>query len=334
MINRRRFLKACCGGAAFGLASGLGRLPAFAQSAPDYKALVAIFLFGGNDGNNLIVPNDDAGYASYARARSGLALPRASLLPIQPRTGSRAYGLHPSMPKLRAQFAAQRAALVANVGTLVQPLTRDQAVNGSAPMPANLLSHEDQQIQWQTAQLGMAQDTGWGGMMAERLRRLSPTAKFPPVVTLAGASPFCDAVETRSAAISSDGSSTFAGIDPNDGSPLAAAMRDMLAADTGQELVRLSSDRTATAFSDAKILADALATAPPLATPFPATDLGQQLLQIARVIQVRQALGLNRQVFFASLDGFDTHGDQLATQGPLRSTPSSPPPPSWGCRTR
>jgi len=317
MINRRKFLKACCGGAAFGLASGLGRFPAFAQSAPDYKALVAIFLFGGNDGNNLIVPNDDAGYASYARSRSGLALPRGSLLPIQPRSGGRAYGLHPSLPKLRAHFAAQRAALVANVGTLVQPLTRDQAVNGSAPMPSNLLSHEDQQIQWQTAQLGPVQDSGWGGMVAGRLRGLSPAAKYPPVVTLAGTSPFCDAPETRSAAIATDGSTPIAGIDPNDGSPLAAAMKDLLAADTGQDLVRLASDRTATAFGDAKILAGALAALPPLTTQFPVTDLGQQLLQIARVIQARQALGLNRQVLFASLDGFDTHGDQLATQGPL-----------------
>jgi uncharacterized protein (DUF1501 family) len=180
-----------------------------------------------------------------------------------------------------------------------------------------LLSHEDQQIQWQTAQLGTVQDSGWGGMVAGRLRSLSPGAKYPPVVTLAGTSPFCDAPETRSAAIATDGSTPIAGIDPNDGSPLAAAMKDLLAADTGQDLVRLASDRTAAAFGDAKILADALAALPPLTTQFPATDLGQQLLQIARVIQARQALGLNRQVFFASLDGFDTHGDQLATQGPL-----------------
>ncbi len=153
--------------------------------------------------------------------------------------------------------------------------------------------------------------------MAGRLQQLSPLAKFPPAVTLAGASPFCDAPEIRSAAVSSDGTTPITGIDPNDGSPLAAAMKDLLAADTAQELVRLASQRTATAFGDAKILAEALAAAPPLATQFPATDLGQQLLQIARVTQVRQILGLNRQVFFASIDGFDTHGDQLATQGPL-----------------
>src|SRR5258708_18361873 len=157
-FSRRSLLKTCCTGAAFGLASGLGRWSALAQTAPDYKALVAIFLFGGNDANNLLVPNDDAGYAAYARARSILALPRNTLLPIQPRGGGRAYGLHPSLPKLQALFAAQKAALVANVGTLVQPLTRDQALSDGAPLPPHLLSHEDQQLQRQSPRPGMQQE--------------------------------------------------------------------------------------------------------------------------------------------------------------------------------
>jgi uncharacterized protein (DUF1501 family) len=316
-FSRRGFLKTCCTGAAFGLASGLGRWSALAQTAPDYKALVAIFLFGGNDANNMIVPNDDAGYASYSRARSMLALPRNTLLPIQPRSGGRAYGLHPSFPKLQALFSAQKAALIANVGTLVQPLTRNQALSDGAPVPSNLLSHEDQQLQWQTAQLGGGHETGWGGQVADRLRSLSPDAKFPPIVTLAGANLFCEGQEARAAAVSSDGTTPIAGIDPNDGSPLATAMQELLAEDNGQELLRLSSGRTQTAFTDAKTLAGALAGTPLPTTLFPATDLGQQLLQIARVIQVRQALGLRRQVFFAAIDGFDTHGDQLASQGPL-----------------
>jgi uncharacterized protein (DUF1501 family) len=316
-FSRRSLLKTCCTGAAFGLASGLGRWSALAQTAPDYKALVAIFLFGGNDSNNLIVPNDDAGYAAYGRARSILALPRNTLLPIQPRSGGPAYGLHPSLPKVQALFGAQKAALVANVGTLVQPLTRDQAMSDGAPLPQNLLSHEDQQLQWQTAQLGGIQESGWGGLVADRLRPLSPDAKFPPIVTLAGANLFCEGAEARAAAVASDGTTPIAGIDPNDGSPLAAAMQELLAEDTGQELLRLASGRTQTAFADAKTLAAALAGSPGVITQFPATDVGQQLLQIARVIQVRQALGLNRQVFFASIDGFDTHSDQLNSQGPL-----------------
>lgn len=316
-FSRRSILKTCCTGAAFGLASGLGRWSALAQTAPDYKALVAIFLFGGNDANNLLVPNDDPGYAAYARARSILALPRNALLPIQPRSGGRAYGLHPSLPKLQALFTAQKAALVANVGTLVQPLTRDQALSDGAPLPPNLLSHEDQQLQWQSAQLVRTQEAGWGGQVADRLQPLSPDARFPPIVTLAGANLFCEGQEARAAALASDGTTPIAGIDPNDGSPLASAMQELLAEDTGQELLRLASGRTQTAFTDAKTLASALAGTPPPAAQFPATDLGQQLLQIARVMQVRQSLGLRRQVFFAAMDGFDTHGDQLATQGTL-----------------
>ena len=323
MSSRRDLLKACCGGLAFGLASRLGRFEALAQglsTPPDYKALVAVFLFGGNDGNNLVIPNDDAGYAAYARARPALALPRGSLLPIQPSSGGRAYGLHPALPRLQALFAAKQAAILANVGTLVRPVTRDEALAGGAELPANLLSHEDQQLQWQTAQLTHAQESGWGGLAAGRLQGLSPQARFPPVVTLAGANIFCDSPEVRSAAVSLDGASAIPGIDPNDGSPLATALQQLLAADTGTELVRAASATSRTAFADAKVLADAQAFAPPLATAFPDSDLARQLQQVARVIQVREALGLRRQVFFVALDGFDTHSDQLAQQRALFAT--------------
>ncbi len=323
MRSRRDFLKALGGGLTFGLASSLGRFEALAQGAPgpsDYKALVAVFLFGGNDGNNLLVPNDDAGYASYARARPAIALPRGALLPIQPASGGRAFGLHPSMPGLQSLFAARHAALVANVGTLVRPLTRAQSQADGAPLPFNLLSHEDQQLQWQTAQLLRSPESGWGALAAERLQALSPQARFPPVVTVAGANIFCESPEVRSAAVSADGSSAIAGIDPNDGSPLALAMQQLLSLDNDLELVRAASATTRTAYTDAKVLAAAQASATPLATPFPDSDLGRQLQQVARVIQVREALGLRRQVFFVALDGFDTHSDQLAQQRILFAT--------------
>src|SRR5260370_17685600 len=103
-------------------------------------------------------------------------------------------------------------------------------------MPPNLLSHEDQPLQWQTAQLGPVQDSGWGGLMAGRLQQLSPLAKFPPAVTLAGASPFCDAPEIRSAAVSSDGTTPITRIDPHDGPPLHPATQDFLAPDPAHDL--------------------------------------------------------------------------------------------------
>ena len=108
--SRRSFLKLGAGGLAFGLGR-FGLLNAHAAAGPDYKALVGLFLFGGNDGNNLLVPNDTAGYADYQRARPVLALPRAQLLPIQPRSVATPFGLHPRLGRLQALFASQRLAI-------------------------------------------------------------------------------------------------------------------------------------------------------------------------------------------------------------------------------
>jgi uncharacterized protein (DUF1501 family) len=147
-MNKRQFLKT---GAAFGLSSGLtpfGQLSALAQSVPgdDYRALVCLFMFGGNDSNNLLIPYEPAEHARYARARSNLALGRDSLLPIAPsNTGGMRYGLHPAMPGLQALVNAGQASFVANLGTLVRPTTKADIQANRVPLPLNLYSHSDQQ---------------------------------------------------------------------------------------------------------------------------------------------------------------------------------------------
>jgi uncharacterized protein (DUF1501 family) len=313
-------LKLGFSGIAFGLAGGFGRfgqMNAYAASATDYKALVGLFLFGGNDGNNLIVPNDDARYGDYQRARAGLALPRAQLLPIQPRSVSTPFGLHPRLGRLQSLFAAQKLAVAANVGTLERPVTRANVLEG-APVPPDLLSHEDQQLQWQAAEPLGGRGSGWGGRLVDRLQLLSPSAKFPPAASLAGASLFCEGARSGSAALPTDGASVLAGIDPtNLADPRVAALQQMLSFDSGLKLVQSANAGMLNALRDARTLSAALASAPALATRFPDSDLGRQLQQIARVISVRGELGLQRQIFFAALDGFDTHADQLAAQNQL-----------------
>jgi len=321
LLTRRNLLRFGSGALAYSFArnlGGFGLANAYAQAAaPDYKALVAIFLFGGNDGNNTLVPIDNTGYSAYARARSLLALPRASLLPIQPGNIAQPYGLHPALPKMQSLFNARKAALVANVGTLLRPLTRAQAQADGAPLPFNLLSHIDQQTQWQTAQLSQPVDTGWGGLIAERLQTLSPTASYPPAVTLAGASAFCEGERIHAASVGTDGASALDGVNPSDGSPLSTALQQLLAFDSGLTLIQAASGRTSTALAEARTLGQAFVGAPALTTAFPASELGLQLQQVARIIQARGRLGLQRQVFFAALDGFDTHSRQLPDQAAL-----------------
>ena len=326
MTTRRQILQLGLGGLALGAAGSLlpfRRAAAFARSAAatDYRALVALFLYGGNDANNLIVPADDAGYRSYSAARRGLALRREALLPIQPASGAAPYGLHPSFPKLAGHFAARRLSIVANVGTQVSPVRRADVLAGGAPLPVNLLSHEDQQIQWQSAQLQYSAETGWGALIGDRVQGMSPDARYPALVTAGGSSLFVEGGLGRSAAVSGAGSTLLAGLDANDATdPRSQALRDILADAAQPVLAQQASAGMSTALRDGKTLADALAATPALTTQFPDSDLGRQLGQIARVMQVRSVLGLRRQVFFASLDGFDTHSDQLRQQEALYAT--------------
>src|SRR5271155_5745995 len=151
--SRRDFMRlTCCSAATAAMVSGLskfGLVSALAQASTSYKALVCIFLFGGNDANNLVVPIDTAGYANYQTIRANLALSQASLLPLQ--IGGQAnFGLHPNLPELQALFNTSKSlALLANVGTLVQPTTQ-QNYQSFQNLPENLFSHSDQQDQWQT----------------------------------------------------------------------------------------------------------------------------------------------------------------------------------------
>jgi uncharacterized protein (DUF1501 family) len=163
--SRREFLArtSCAALGAAALSSGLekfGLVSALAETnAPsDYRALVCIFLDGGNDGNNTLVPLDATSYAAYsgARASSGLAIAQGALLPITPSSLGTSYGLHPSLPELQGLFNAGRLAVVANVGPLVQPLTRTEYRNG-APRPYQLFSHSDQVAQWHTSRADMRQ---------------------------------------------------------------------------------------------------------------------------------------------------------------------------------
>ena len=144
-FNRRSFIQLASLAAA-GSALGLrpfGVMNALAQTSPDYKALVCVFLFGGNDANNTIIPFDTGGYANYASLRGPLALAQNTLLPLTP---APTFALNPNLPDIQALFNSKNAALVTNVGTLVTPLTKAQYQTTGSVVPTNLFSHPDQQL--------------------------------------------------------------------------------------------------------------------------------------------------------------------------------------------
>jgi uncharacterized protein (DUF1501 family) len=314
---------ACCSAATASLVAGLskfGLVSALAQGTTDYKALVCIFLFGGNDSNNMIVPID-AGYANYQKNRANLALSQAALLPLQI-GGAANFGLHPNLTELQALFNNQKVlAVLNNVGTLVQPTTRQQYQSHNG-LPQNLFSHSDQQNQWQTTQLNGIQNAGWAGKVADKLQpTFNSGALFPPILSLAGSTIFSTGITSRPFTMSPGTTPGLSGIDSSAVSQARfLGVQQLLTFDTGISLVQATSTVTGQAIQESRVLANALKNLPAIQTPFPANNgLASQLKQVAQVIAARSALGIGRQIFFCSAGGFDTHSDQINTQGGLYS---------------
>ena len=290
---------------------GIGALAA-AAGPTDYRALVCIFLFGGNDANNTVIPVD--GYAAYAAARGALAVPQAQLLSIGVPSAGATFGFHPNLARLRTLWQTRRLAVVANVGPLVTPLTRAQYQSKSSPKPYQLFSHSDQQTEWQSGYATGPIPTGWGGRLADAVQA-SPSG-FPTIASIAGLTLF--SLGTRSSPVSLPAAPTALnralalqrGDDANTGSAFRQLL-DLGAASTSPLLVQEAADVGRRLLADGK----ALSTDPPITTAFPNTSLGNQLKQAAKLMALRDALGLKRQIFFCSIGGFDTHSSQGVTGG-------------------
>jgi uncharacterized protein (DUF1501 family) len=321
-MKRRTFLAhtgALAGSAALGQ---LGLLAANAASASDYKALVCVFLYGGNDANNMIVPLDTAGYANYATTRSYLALPQAQLLPLDAGAGAPLYGLHPALPGLQALWAAGNMAIVANVGTLVQPLTKAQYLSTSTIKPESLFSHIDQQHQWQASiSSTSSSNSGWGGRLTDQLASLNAGSSVPPMISTGGNNLFVTGAASQALVIPTSGSF---GLNSYSSSATdtarLAALQQLLNVDQSDNLVQAAQAVMTSALASSAVLNPILTSSnATLAARFGALtgNFAAQLLAIAKVIQASGTLGASRQVFLVTLGSFDTHTDQLNTQQTL-----------------
>src|SRR5262245_43682012 len=173
MMSRRRFLQVSAG---LGLVAGLGGLR-IAQ-ASDYRALVCVFMFGGNDGHNVVVPLNGTQYSAYQSARDALALPPAQLLPINdPTLGP--FGLHYALPELQALFTQGKLAIVANTGVLAQPTAFRNLSDPNFQLPINLRSHSDQVVMMQTGFTNAGGSSGWGGRTLDGLQAYNSATSFP-----------------------------------------------------------------------------------------------------------------------------------------------------------
>ncbi|MCU0774566.1 MAG: DUF1501 domain-containing protein [Ideonella sp.] len=328
-LRRGAALAAAVGGA--GLAPLL--LAPRTAHAADYKALVCVFLYGGNDGLNTIVPTDATRHGQYSAVRGGLALPRSSLVDL---AGS-SYGVHPSLAALEPLWRAGRVAALMNVGPLVAPLTKAEfrsAPPNSALLPDNLYSHSDQQVLWETASGDAFTRTGWGGRASDVLATLNP------VISVGGNGRFGNALQRTPLVLPGPGS-TFGvhGLQPQDlgWAPVAArkaAMDALFAAPQDAALAEVYAQMqrealTVSARLGGLVQRQVAVGGGAIDTAFAplvggdgriGTDLGRQLFQIAKLIEGNATVQGNRQIFFAQIDGFDTHGNQAVTAAPTTGT--------------
>jgi uncharacterized protein (DUF1501 family) len=340
MISRRQLLeRAGAAGlaAGMGLATALQSFPARAADVSGYKALVCIYLGGGQDCHDFILPYDQNSYTRYAQIRQLLlqsyadhegrtpdtcSRARGNLLELQlanPIPGStRGFALSPNYPLLHGLFHSGKAAVVANVGPLTRHITRAAYVDNSIPKPLRLFSHNDQTSTWQSFQVEGAQ-IGWGGRFADVA--LASGANTDPVFTslsVSGNVVFLAGQNARQYQMSDAAIrelQNYALLGSGQNSQLARTLIEQhfrsAGATRGNLFERDIVNATARSIDANAVFRDAKALAPPLNTAFPGSQLGAQLRAIAEAISARSALGANRQVFFANAtSGFDTHAAQ------------------------
>jgi uncharacterized protein (DUF1501 family) len=307
---------------------------AFAAPQAPYRALVCIFLFGGNDANNMIIPYDgyDSSYglplAQGGRGGTGIQIPKADLNQITPPSAGATFGLHPALgnqfngSSLYDLWQLNKVAAVVNVGTLIQPVTRDQYRSGLYH-PYQLFSHSDQQTSWQTSIAASPYPTGWAGRVAD-VFGIDPSG-FPTIASISGVTIFSSGSNTRPIVLP-DSNTTLANAlklkraaDAQDGS----ALKDLLNMDSGVNAPTMVRD-LAGITSQAIVNSQVLQMGQDVSTTFPNTGLGRQLKQVARLIKLAPTLGILRQIFFCSIGGFDTHNNQNPNADPLNFNAGQP----------
>lgn len=331
-LNRRAFLKqsaiaGVAGSSLLGSLSSLSQVQASLvgnssmKALPGYKALVCIYLHGGNDGFNMLVPRDIDNYRIYQSSRQNLAIAREDLLPITPLSGGD-LGINPAMPEIQTLFQSGQLAFQSNVGTLIEPVTRAQILAETATLPERLFSHNDQQNLWETAYAGGPGNVGWGGHLAD-LVSAQNNSPISMNISISGNNLFQVGNNSAPYSMNARGPEVMLGIRnslPREQARAAVfqRIRDL----SSNHFLEMQLGRSIRQTQEtADLLITALDSATPINTVFPEGNaLADQLQMVARMINLRDLLGFQRQIFFVGMGGFDTHDLQNIDQPILLST--------------
>jgi uncharacterized protein (DUF1501 family) len=297
-----------------------------APASGEYRALVCLFLGGGNDSFNMLAPfsgpssTASDSYAEYSASRSNLALQKSSneLIEINPlNTPGRTFGVHYGMPEVANLFEIGKAAFVANVGTLIEPVqNRTQVAQNSKRLPLGLYSHSDQIEQWQTSVPQSRSGIGWGGRMVDLIKDLNSNQVVPMQISLDGTNVWQTGHTVAEYAITPDGATPLTGYSPGQNA-MSVAVDSQLSLQYTNLLAQTFNMRKRQALDAYQAFAAASAPPLPNGINFPNTYVGNRLAMIARTIQGRAALGAVRQTFFVQWGGFDHHDDVLGNQATM-----------------
>jgi uncharacterized protein (DUF1501 family) len=344
--SRRQFLRTASLATMSGMYAspfilGLNSLAAMAQGtgASDYRALVCVFLQGGNDGHGTVIATDSASFSAFTQARSGapgLAYPLSSLLPITPNTSQngRTFALNPYLTGVQNLFNSGRAAIVANTGTLIAPATKAQVQANSVPLPASLFSHFDQTAAWQAiaSNGGSSEHIGWGGSVADLIESMNMNSNSMfTCISTAGIALFLSGQTSFQLNVTPAGPIPISGLaNPLFGSQAgSSALASILTADETNLFAKEYGVVVNRSIQAQALLASSMLAAGPTGVPNPPqyldpvtnmlTDnpLAASLQTVARIIGGRASLGVNRQIFYVQLGSFDTHDGQAPTHAKL-----------------
>jgi uncharacterized protein (DUF1501 family) len=279
-----------------------------------YKALVCILLGGGNDSYNMIVPTTAEQYSDYSTTRSGLALPSGDLLPLNYTDAMGInYGLHPSMPEVASMFNAGNAAVLANIGTLIEPVTKAQILAGNAPLPLGLQSHADQARHWQTSVPQNRHAKGWGGKVADILSAGNTNQDISMNISLSGTNLWQAGQSVDEFTITQQGSagiSILDGIDPFE-VLLGDGVQSILDQTYTDVLKQTYANKVKSSQTQHDVFSAALENLEPLTTQFGTTEISKQMRMVAESIAISGGLGMARQTYYIQFGGFDNHGELL-----------------------
>jgi uncharacterized protein (DUF1501 family) len=320
-LKRRDFLRnatlAALGSSTFSaLSTQFNIAQAQVGGVNDYRALVCVFLYGGNDAFNMLVPHSLTEHSRYAETRRGLAIAREDLLPLSPLNSMPAdYGLHPEMGDLKTLFDDEKLSFIGNVGTLIEPTLQSDYVNKRVELPPQLFSHNDQQNFVMSLQSNRNRQ-GWASRIADLMLDANGNQSLSMNITLSGSNTLQTGGLQAPYAIGSGGVNDYWSLQP--GNPEEWAVRrnaayDAILAQSQPHLFAAEFARTQRRSIDLGIdLRQALQAVSAPQTSFnTASRLASMLRMVSHLIAARDVLGMSRQIFFVGIGDYDTHGDQV-----------------------